>query len=175
MTARARAMRERYLARFPEDQREAARAGWTFLLAAVPGDGAAIRRVADTVGFRYTYIQDRAEWAHPAALILLSAAGVVTRYLHGIEYDPAVLRASIYKAGVSEPAAAVGFMLRCYHYDPDANNHARAGVLTLRVGAGLFATALAAALGVAHLSRRPRRRALARAGRSSPAAPNGVP
>ncbi len=162
---KARAMRERYLARFPEDQRAAARAGWTFLLAATPGDGAAIRRVADAVGFRYTYVKDRAEWAHPAALILLSAAGVVTRYIHGIEYEPAVLRASIYKAGIAEPAAAVGFLLRCYHFDPDANSHARAGVLALRIGAAGFVVVLFSALGALHLSRR---------GKRPPAAPNGV-
>jgi len=162
---KARAMRERYLARLPEDQRAAARTGWTFLLAATPGDGAAIRRVADAVGFRYTYVKDRAEWAHPAALILLSAAGVVTRYVHGIEYEPAMLRASIYKAGIAEPAAAVGFLLRCYHFDPDASSHARAGVLALRIGAAGFVVVLFSALGALHLSRR---------GKRPRAAPNGV-
>jgi len=163
---KVRAMRERYLARFPEDQREVARSGWTFLIAAVPGDAAAIHRVADAVGFRYTYIKDRAEWAHPAALILLSAAGVVTRYIYGIEYDPAVVRSSIYMAGIAEAATAVGFMLRCYHYDPGANSHARAGVTALQIGAASFALVLFAALGVAHLARRSRR--------LPPAATNGV-
>jgi protein SCO1 len=163
---KARAMRERYLARLPEGQRSAARAGWTFLVAAVPGDAASIRRVADAVGFRYTYVKDRAEWAHPAALILLSAAGVVTRYIYGIEYEPAVLRESIYKAGIAEAATAVGFMLRCYHYDPGANNHARAGITALQIGAAGFALVMFAGLGAAHLSRR--------AKRLSPAAPNGV-
>ena len=161
---KVRAMRERYLARLPEDQRDLARTGWTFLVAATPGDDAAIRRVADAVGFRYTYIADRAEWAHPAALILLSASGVVTRYVYGIEYEPAMLRASIYKAGLAEPAAAVGFLLRCYHFDPDANSHARAGVLAMRLGAAGFLLVLVIALGVLHLARRKR----------PPAAPNGV-
>jgi protein SCO1/2 len=161
---KARAMRERYLARLPEDQRDLARTGWTFLVAATPGDDAAIRRVADAVGFRYTYIADRAEWAHPAALILLSASGVVTRYVYGIEYEPAMLRASIYKAGLAEPAAAVGFLLRCYHFDPDANSHARAGVLAMRLGAAGFLLVLVIALGLLHLARRKR----------PPAAPNGV-
>jgi protein SCO1/2 len=164
--AKASKMRERYIARLPEDQRKAAADAWTFLVAAMPGDGAAIRRVADAVGFRYTYIKDRAEWAHPAALILLSAAGVVTRYIHGIEYDPAELRASIYKAGLAEPAAAIGFLLRCYHFDPDATSHARAGVAALRIGAGAFALVLFSALGVMHFSRRAKR---------SRAAPHGVP
>jgi len=163
---KAQKMRERYLARFPEDQRELARAGWTFLIAATPGDGAAIRRVAEAVGFRYTYIKERAEWAHPAALILLSAAGAVTRYLYGIEYDPKVMRESIYKAGLAEPSTAVGFMIRCYHYDPGANSHARAGVTALRVGAAGFAILLFGALGALHLLRRSKR--------LSPAAPNGV-
>ena len=106
---KAQKMRDRYLERLPEDQRAVARAGWTFLIAAVPGDATQIARVADAVGFRYTYIKDRAEWAHPAALIFLSAAGAVTRYVYGIEFDPQVLRASIYKAGLAEPSAAAGF------------------------------------------------------------------
>jgi protein SCO1/2 len=174
--AKARAMRERYLARLPEGQRAAARDGWTFLVAATPGDAAAIQRVADAVGFRYTYIKDRAEWAHPAALILLSASGVVTRYLHGIEFDPQVMRESIYKAGIAEPAAAVGFMIRCYHYDPGANSHARAGVMALRIGAAGFVVLLVAALGVLHLVRRSnaRGRPPARPAAPNGAAPNGV-
>jgi protein SCO1/2 len=168
---KARAMRQRYLERLPEDQRVAAGAGWTFLVAATPGDAAAIHRVADAVGFQYTYIKDRAEWAHPAALILLSASGAVTRYLYGIEFDPMVMRESIYKAGLAEPAAAVGFMIRCYHYDPGANSHARAGVMALRIGAAGFAVLLFAAIGVMHFLRRktPPGRSLA-----PPAAPNGV-
>jgi protein SCO1/2 len=160
------AMRQKYLDRLPEDQRAAAKAGWTFLIAATPGDGAQIRRVADAVGFRYAFVKERAEWAHPAALILLSAAGTVTRYLYGIEFDPKVMRESIYKAGLAEPSAAVGFMIRCYHYDPGANSHARAGVLTLRIGAAIFALVLFSALGVLHFLRRSRR--------SISAAPNGV-
>ncbi len=161
---RAQQMRERYLERLPADQRETARAGWTFLVAATPGDATAIARVADAVGFRYTYIKDRAEWAHPAALIFLSAAGAVTRYVYGIEFDPKVMRESIYKAGIAEPSAAAGFMIRCYHYDPGANSHARAGVTALRVGAAGFLVLLLAAMGV--MRRRSRR--------LPPAAPNGV-
>jgi protein SCO1/2 len=163
---RARAMRQRYLDRLPQDQRALAQAGWTFLVAATPGDATQIRRVADAVGFRYTYIEERAEWAHPAALILLSASGVVTRYVHGIEHDPKVMRESIYKAGLAEPAAAVGFMLRCYHYDPNANSHASTGVTALRVGAAAFVILLFSVIGALHLLRRWRR--------FPPRAPNGV-
>jgi protein SCO1/2 len=162
---KARAMRQRYLERLPEDQRTTAQSGWTFLVAATPGDAAAIHRVADAVGFRYTYITDRAEWAHPAALIFLSAGGTVTRYIYGIEFDPTTMRESIYKAGIAEPAAAVGFLLRCYHFDPDASSHARVGVIALRVAAASCVLLLFGALTVMHLRRK----------RVPPAAPNGVP
>ena len=147
-------MREKYLERLPENQRELARKGWTFLVAETKGDGAAIRRVADSVGFSYTYIKERAEWAHPAALIFVSVKGTVTRYVYGIEFEPSVMRESLFKAGQAESASAVGFMNRCYHFDPDANNHSREGVLALRVGAAGFVVLLLAGLGMIHVIRR---------------------
>ncbi|MBA3463779.1 MAG: SCO family protein, partial [Deltaproteobacteria bacterium] len=151
-------MKERYITKLSlsEEQQAAARAGWTYLAAATPGDDAAIRRVADIVGFKYVYVEDRAEWAHPAALIFVSSTGVVTRYVYGIEFDPAVMRESIVKAGLAEPATAIGFMNRCYHFDPDANSHTRAGVFALRLGAAGFLVLLVSGLGFIHVRRRRR-------------------
>lgn len=160
-------MRDRYLAKLPEAQRAAARAGWTFLTAAVPGDGAQIRRVADSVGFTYVYVTERGEWAHPAALIFLSATGTVTRYVHGIEFDPAALRESIFKAGLAEPATAVGFLNRCYHYDPAASDHSGAAVMALRLGAAGFVVLLLAGFGTLRLVQRSRRSAHPSPARSS--------
>lgn len=147
-------MREKYIERFPASQREAARAGWTFLAAERPGDGAQIRRVADSVGFGYTYVEERKEWAHPASLVFLSSRGMVTRYVHGIEFAPDVLRDSVLKAGASEPATAIGFMNRCYHFDPDANNRSHAGVMALRIGAAGFVILLLSGLGMFHVIRK---------------------
>jgi protein SCO1/2 len=151
-------MKERYVERLApgSDERAAVRAGWTFLAPATPGDDAAIRRVAEVVGFKYVYVEDRGEWAHPAALIFVSSTGVVTRYVYGIEFDPAVMRESIVKAGLAEPATAVGFMNRCYHFDPDANSHTRAGVFALRLGAAGFLVLLVSGLGFIHVRRRRR-------------------
>jgi protein SCO1/2 len=153
---RAAKMREKYLARLPEAQREAARAGWTFLVA--NGDAAEIARVAAAVGFSYAYIEERAEWAHPAALIFLSTAGTVTRYVFGIEFDPQMMRESIFKAGLAEPTTAVGFMNRCYHFDPSASDHSREGMMALRVGAAGFLVLFAASFGFYFVRRHGRRR-----------------
>ena len=142
-------LRDRYVTKLPEAQR----AGWTYLT----GDAASIRRVAETVGFKYVYVEDRAEWAHPAALIFLSTKGTVTRYVYGIDFAPAIMQESIFKAGLSEASTAVGFMNRCYHFDPEASSHARAGVLALRLGAVGFLVLLVSAFGVMHVARRNKR------------------
>jgi len=140
-----------------EAERKALRSGWTFLAAATPGDGAAIRRVAEAVGFKYTYVPERAEWAHPAALILLAPSGAVTRYVYGIEFETAMLRESIFKAGQAEPASTVGFLNRCYHYDPDASSHAKAGVLAMRIGAAGFMVLMILGFGLMHFLKKQRR------------------
>lgn len=145
-------MKAKYIDRLPAWQHDAGTAGWTFL----KGDEATIRRVADAVGFKYRYLPDRAEWAHPAALIFLSTTGAVTRYVYGIEFAPAMMRESIVLAGKAEPATAVGFMNRCYHYDPEANSHARAGVLALRIGAAGFVVLLFSTLALMHFLRKQR-------------------
>lgn len=149
-------MRDRYIARLPAEQQAKAREGWQFLVAATPGDPAAIRRIAETVGFKYTYVTERAEWAHPAALIFLSTRGVVTRYVHGIEFPADMLRESIWKAGLAEPTTSAGFLSRCYHYDPGANDHSRAGMLALRLGAAGFLVLLVGGFGLFRLLRRSR-------------------
>ena len=147
-------MKDRYIERLPIELRSQAREGWTFLVAENPGDAVQIRRVAESVGFHYMYVPERAEWAHPAALIFLSSAAAVTRYVYGIEYEPDMMRESIVKAGIAEASTAVGFMNRCYHYDPNANSHARAGVLALRIGAAGFLVLLLSGLGMLHVVRR---------------------
>ncbi|HVK89149.1 MAG TPA: hypothetical protein VM513_33740, partial [Kofleriaceae bacterium] len=143
-------------ARNVQPLRAAARKGWTFLAAATPGDGSQIERVAKAVGFSYVYVPERAEWAHPAALIFLSTVGEVTRYVYGIEFDAQVMRDSIMKAGTATPATAVGFMNRCYHFDPNANSKTRQGVFALRIGAVGFLVLVVSMLGVFHLQRRRR-------------------
>ena len=45
-----------------------------------------IRKVTDAVGFKYNYDARQKQYAHPAAIYLLTPDGHVARYLYGIEY-----------------------------------------------------------------------------------------
>ena len=61
-----------------------------------------------------------------------------------------------YDVGLFAGTIGMFVMNRCYHYDPDANNHSRAGVMALRIGAAGFVVLLLSALGVMHIVRRSR-------------------
>ncbi len=132
----------------------AANGGWTFAIAETPGDDRAIRALASTVGVAYQYLPDKAEWAHPAVLTFLSPSGIITRYMHGITYSADELRLSVMRAGIAEPSASVGFLQRCYHWDPTANSKAKFGRQLMMVFAGVFAAVVFIALGLAHYLRR---------------------
>ncbi len=150
--ARAKETRGHYLAKLDGVVRDG---GWTFLVAANDGEDASIRALADAVGFGYHYEARRAEWAHPAALIYLSPTGVITRYVHGVTYNPQDLYDSTIRAGTASPSAAVGFLQRCFHYEP-ATGQARAGFTIMRIGAGAFAALVLGVVLFAHLRRRAR-------------------
>jgi protein SCO1/2 len=141
--ATAAKTKERYVALFPEDQRDDVRAGWRFLT----GDASAVAALADTVGFRYRYVAETKEYVHPATLIFLSPWGAVTRYFHGIGYVPEQLDVSIFQAGAGEYGVSLGFLLACFRHDPDANSHAESGVRAMRYGAMGFVALLLGSFG----------------------------
>ncbi|HTJ40676.1 MAG TPA: SCO family protein [Kofleriaceae bacterium] len=152
--SRAHETRQKYLDRLPAAKRAAAARGWSFLTARVPGDASGIQRVADAVGFHYKYIPERAEYAHPAALIFVSSRGTVSRYVGGTDYEPDVLHASVIIAGTSETATSAGFVFNCFHYEP--GGHPRVAMVVLRIGAVAFLVLFLAAFGVWRLVRRSR-------------------
>src|SRR5690606_18128178 len=86
--AQAHTTRMNYLQQYG---REGAAGGWKFLV----GKEANINRLADAVGFRYKYVPDTGEYAHSAALMVVTPDGVVARYLNGVAYDASTLRLSL--------------------------------------------------------------------------------
>ena len=151
------ATRARYVASLPEGSDPA---GWTFLLAptqaARPADDATVRRIADAVGFHYTFLADEGQFAHPAALTFLSSDGKVMQYMYGAQFEAKEIDTSIIQAGFGAPSTAVGFMYRCLHWDPGAKSHASEGRSLLRYGAAGFVALMVIILGFFHIVRRTR-------------------
>lgn len=136
------ATKERYVATFPEDKQASVHKGWSFL----SGKESDIRAMADSVGFPFQFIEDEQEYAHPASLIFLSPNGVVTRYYHGIYFEPQEFSQSIFQAGAGEHGVSIGFLLAClrpFHQE----GHAEVGQSVMRYGALGFILFMLAAFG----------------------------
>lgn len=103
-----------------EYARPGAAGGWHFLT----GLEANIRELADTVGFRYKYVEERQEYAHTASVIVCSPDGVVNRYLNGVMFDPQTVRLSLVEASAGKMGGAFDqLLLFCFHYDETSGRY----------------------------------------------------
>jgi protein SCO1/2 len=106
-------------------------AGWHFLV----GDEANIRKVTNAVGFRYNYDARQKQYAHPAAIFLLSPDGRVARYLYGIEYSPSDVRLGLLEASEGRSISTTErILLYCYHYDPQGKHYSLVAMNVMRLG-----------------------------------------
>ncbi len=127
----------------------AAASGWHFLT----GDEKSIQQVADAVGFGFKWDPAQQQYAHTAALILLTPDGRVSRYLYGIRYGPKTARLSLVEASNGKVGSSLDqVILMCFHYNPSDGNYSFAAMNLMRF-AGIV-TVLFVAGGITTLLRR---------------------
>jgi protein SCO1/2 len=106
-------------------------AGWHFLT----GKEESIRRLTDAVGFRYAYDEKIKQYAHGAAIEVLTPRGVLSRYFYGIEYSPRDIRLGLIEASEERIGNAIDdVLLFCYHYDPATGKYGAAVLRMVRIG-----------------------------------------
>ena len=121
--------------------RPGAESGWHFLT----GDETSVRRLADSVGFSYTYDAESDTFAHAAGVMILTPHGRVSRYLFGVEYAPKDMRLSLVEASNNKiGTVADQILLFCYHYDPSTGRYSVAALNLVRAGGILTVAALGA-------------------------------
>jgi protein SCO1 len=109
------------------------------------GDAEAVRRLADAVGFRYSYDEEREEWAHAAGLVMTTPSGTISRYYFGIEYVAKDLKLGLVESGQGEIGSVVDqLLLYCFHYDPQLGRYewSERALLIMRIGGLLTILAL---------------------------------
>lgn len=122
--------------------REGAGAGWRFLT----GDDAAIRRLTDSVGFKFIYDEQTKQFAHASGLVVLTPEGKISRYLYGLEYSARDLRLALVEASEHKIGNLVDqVLLFCYHYDPAAGKYSATIMNIVRL-AGIITVLLIAAM-----------------------------
>jgi protein SCO1/2 len=131
--------------------------GWHFLT----GDEAAIKSLADAVGYRYYFDTAKGEYVHAAGIIVLTPRGVVSRYFYGIDYPARDLRYGLEDAAQGKIGSPLAYQLRmlCYGYDAAAGTYTFLVMPLVRAGGVLTLVVLGIVLGF--FWRRERRRARA--------------
>ncbi len=118
---------------------------WAFLTGHVDD----IDTLCDAIGMRYTYLASQRQFAHVAALFVLTPEGRISRYLYGVEFDPRQVKLALFEAAGGKVGTSFErVILRCYRYDSKSKKYEmfiaryfRAGglVILLLVGGLLFA------------------------------------
>ena len=124
----AAVMKEKYIRRYG---RLDSAPGWHFLTA----NETAIKRLTGAAGFQYAYDSRTNQFAHGAALLILTPDGRISRYFYGFEYKPRDLRMAIVEASEGKVGnAADQFLLLCFHYDPVTGKYSRNAMMFTRAG-----------------------------------------
>jgi len=96
---------------------------WHFVV----GENNSSAVLADKVGFSYQKTVSPAgvvDYVHPAALIMLSPEGKITRYLNGIEQLPFDVKMALMEAGEGKVGPTIAKnLLFCFAYDPKAKTY----------------------------------------------------
>jgi len=133
-----------YLARLGKTD-EVTASGWHTLT----GKQGAIDELASAIGFRYVYDELSGEYAHGAAIMVITPDGEISRYFYGVEYPAVDLRLGLVEAAAGQ-IGTVGdqVMLLCYRYDPVTGKYGFAIWATLRTAGALTILCLFGFIGV---------------------------
>lgn len=122
---------------------------WPFFTA----DQQNIEILTSSVGFKYKIDGD--EFAHPAALIVLTPEGRISRYLYGIQHIPNDFRFSLLEASKGEIGDSTllnKVLLFCYGFDPVGKKYALKALNIVKAGGVI--TLLSLCVGLTYFWRR---------------------
>jgi protein SCO1/2 len=135
----AKAKRDVYAGQYG---RPGARESWHFLT----GDQPSIDALTQAVGFHYAYDSASRQYAHAAAIMVLTPHGRIARYFYGVQYPGRDVRLGLVEASEGKIGTPTDHaLLYCYQYDPATGKYGlivmnvvrAAGVLTVLV-LGIF-------------------------------------
>lgn len=93
-------------------------AAWTFMT----GDSVSIQKLTRAAGFYFK--PEKQDFAHPAALIILSEKGMISRYIFGIKFLPFDLKMALVEARQGRSSPTINKILDyCFSYDRQKNSY----------------------------------------------------
>lgn len=121
--------------------------GWHFLT----GSQENILKLTDALGFHYTYDPVKDLIAHPAAIMVITPEGKISRYFYGAEFSAPLVMKSLQDAASDKigPKAEPLFW-GCVQYDPHSGKYSLIVNRVIRIGG--IATVLMLALAISVMS-----------------------
>tara|TARA_R100001143_G_scaffold63545_1_gene71602 strand:- start:5926 stop:6759 length:834 start_codon:yes stop_codon:yes gene_type:complete len=105
--------------------------GWHFLT----GEEEAIKKLTDSIGFRYKYDEQTGEYLHLASIMMISPKGIITRYLYGATFSEFDLRNALYEAADGTIGSAMDkIVLYCFTYDPSSQSYVPVAMNIMKLG-----------------------------------------
>ena len=117
---------------------------WPFLYGSKPDIG----RLTAAVGYRFVQLA-KDNFAHPAAIIVLTPDGRISRYLYGMEQPPRDLKLALIEAAGGRTGGSTLLnqaLMYCFHYDPVGRRYALAALRIVNLVAGTTLLLLAVLL-----------------------------
>ncbi len=115
--------------------------------ASLTGPASSIDALASSVGFRFAYVEGQRQFAHVAALFVLTPDGRVSRYLYGVEPPPAQLKSALFEASGGRVGTSFDrVLLRCFAWDPATRRYRLFLAWYFRAGGLLLLGAVSALL-----------------------------
>ena len=107
--------------------RPGARESWHFLT----GDQPSIDALTQAVGFHYAYDSSSRQYAHAAAIMILTPQGRIARYFYGVQYPGRDFRLGLVEASEGKIGTPTDHaLLYCYQYDPATGKY---GLIVMNV------------------------------------------
>jgi protein SCO1/2 len=129
--ALAKAKRDVYLGQY---DRPGAAENWHFLT----GEQPSIDALTSAVGFQYAYDSSIRQYAHAAAIMVLTPYGRIDRYFYGVIYPARDVRLGLVEASEGKIGTLTDHaMLYCYQYDPMTGKYGLVVMNVLRAAGGL--------------------------------------
>jgi protein SCO1 len=105
---------------------------WQFHVA----DAEASKRLAQSVGFNYSYDKKTDQFAHGAGFFVITPDGVLSRTLFGISYKPTDIKLALSEASDGKIGSFIDrVILSCFHYNPDSHRYGIYIMGVMRLGA----------------------------------------
>ncbi|MBX7137993.1 MAG: SCO family protein [Oligoflexia bacterium] len=122
--------RDQYISRLTKT--DAVAGAWHFLV----GGGASVDALMQQIGFHFR--KDNGEFAHTAALILLTPQGEISQYFTGIDFSAWDVRLALIEASKGAIGSTLDHVyLFCFRFDPLKGKYTWAAYAMLKAGGAL--------------------------------------